>query len=263
MPELSHRTKKRFGQHFLADPMIVQSIVYAIHPQRDDRIVEIGPGMGVLTEALLPLSGTLDAIELDRDLAPKLNTHYLPLGNFTLHANDALKFDFAALCKGGEKLRVVGNLPYNISTPLLFHLFDQIESIKDMHFMLQKEVVDRLCASPNQSDYGRLSVMAQYYCQCENLLAVPPSAFSPPPKVDSAVIRLTPHAKRPVTLDNVEDFSRFVALAFSQRRKTLRNTLKSLLDSNDFESCGVDQARRAETLNLQEFACLYSRQLTR
>lgn len=262
MVNTQHRAKKRFGQHFLADPMVVQNIVCAIHPRQNEHMVEIGPGLGVLTEALLPLVGILEAVELDRDLAPKLKTRFLPLGNFILHAGDALKFDFSALRRGSEKLRVVGNLPYNISTPLLFHLFAQIESIKDMHFMLQKEVVDRLCATPNQSAYGRLSVMAQYFCQCESLLYVPPTAFSPPPKVDSAVLRLTPHEQRPCLIGNgtpesIEEFSRFVALAFSQRRKTLRNTLKSVLNAEEFESCGIDPGRRAETLSLQEFACLY------
>jgi len=251
-----HRPRKRFGQHFLRDFAVVQRIVEAINPGPNDHLVEIGPGMGVLTEQLLPLVRRLDAVELDRDLIPKLQAAYLPLGNFSLHSADALQFEFCGLAAPPEKLRIVGNLPYNISTPLIFHLIDEIQCIADMHFMLQKEVVDRLAAAPNSSDYGKLSVMIQYYCQVEALFNVPPDAFSPPPKVDSSIVRLVPHPAPPVAVKDLVKFEKLVTAAFAQRRKTLRNNLKDWLDEAQWAVAAIDPQRRAETLSLDEFARL-------
>jgi 16S rRNA (adenine1518-N6/adenine1519-N6)-dimethyltransferase len=251
-----HRPRKRFGQHFLKDFNIVQRIVMAIDPHQDQHLVEIGPGLGVLTENLLPLVEKLDAVELDRDLIPKLHAAYLPLGNFTIHSADALRFDFCALATNHEKLRIVGNLPYNISTPLIFHLIDQIQCIQDMHFMLQKEVVDRLAAQPNSSDYGKLSVMIQYHCQVQSMFNVPPDAFSPPPKVDSSIVRLVPHQTPPVAVKDLVLFEQLVSRAFAQRRKTLRNNLKVWLNDEQWKASGIDPQRRAETLSIEEFARL-------
>lgn len=255
-----HRARKRFGQNFLVDPYIVSGIVAAINPQQNDHIVEIGPGLGVLTEQLLPCVTAMDAIELDRDIIPKLAENCSGLGSnygqLQIHAIDALQFDFTSLASDGRPLRIVGNLPYNISTPLMFHLLEKREVIKDMHFMLQKEVVDRLAASPNSKSYGRLSVIMQYHCRVEALMDVPPESFSPAPKVNSAVVRLTPYAEPPVKVDNLEMLQKLVTQAFSMRRKTLRNTLKPMMSGEQMEALGVDPKRRAETLSLEEFARL-------
>lgn len=255
-PQQKHRARKRFGQHFLCDEGIVAGIVAAIRPQAEDHLVEIGPGLGVLTEALLRTVPKLDAVELDRDIIPKLQARCAPLGELTIHSADALQFDFATLAADGRPLRVVGNLPYNISTPLMFHLLHNRAVIRDMHFMLQKEVVDRLAAAPGSKDYGRLSVMMQYHCQVEALFDVPPEAFAPPPKVDSAVVRLIPYAEPPVQVADVALLEQVVTQAFSQRRKTLRNTLKPLLPAEAIEALGIDPTRRAETVTLAEFAAL-------
>ncbi|MCF6337722.1 MAG: 16S rRNA (adenine(1518)-N(6)/adenine(1519)-N(6))-dimethyltransferase RsmA [Gammaproteobacteria bacterium] len=255
-PVSKHRARKRFGQNFLTDPYVVAGIVAAISPQRDDHLVEIGPGLGVLTESLLPCVNAMDAIELDRDIIPKLEEHCRDRGQLHIHQADALKFDFTTLAKDGRPLRIVGNLPYNISTPLMFHLLSMREQVQDMHFMLQKEVVDRLAAIPGNKDYGRLSVMMQYHCRVESLMQVPPEAFSPPPKVNSAVVRLVPWSEPPVNVDDVNLLGKLVTQAFSQRRKTLRNTLKPLMNAEQIEAQGVDPKRRAETLSLNEFATL-------
>lgn len=252
----SHQPRKRFGQHFLKDPYIVQQLVVAIRPKVGEHLVEIGPGMGVLTEALLPAVGQMDAVELDRDIIPKLEKHCLTLGKLRIHSADALKFDFCSLRLQNELLRVVGNLPYNISTPLMFHLLEQAPCIKDMHFMLQKEVVDRLAAKPSTKDYGKLTVMIQYHCQVESLFAVPPNAFSPAPKVDSAVVRLIPYSHPPVTVSNKGDFEKIVSTAFGQRRKTLHNNLKEIMSDEQIKHAGVDPSCRAETLDLESFARL-------
>jgi len=251
-----HRARKRFGQHFLQDLNVVAHMVMCINPEPEDRLVEIGPGLGVLTRELLSRVPALDVVELDRDIIPKLAQSCGPLGNLNIHAADALKFDFASLAENGQALRVVGNLPYNISTPLMFHLLASRTVIRDMHFMLQKEVVDRLAASPGGRDYGRLGVMMQYFCRVESLFEVPPEAFDPPPKVDSAVVRLTPHAQPPVAVTDIALLEKVVLQAFSQRRKTLRNTLKPLFSAAEIESLGIDPVRRAETLSLAEFAAL-------
>ncbi len=251
-----HRARKRFGQHFLTDPYVVAGIVAAISPQRDDHLVEIGPGLGVLTESLLPCVNAMDAIELDRDIIPKLKERCRDRGQLHIYEADALKFDFTTLAENGRPLRIVGNLPYNISTPLMFHLLSMRKQVQDMHFMLQKEVVDRLAAIPSNKDYGRLSVMMQYHCRVESLMQVPPEAFSPPPKVNSAVVRLVPWSEPPVSVANVNLLEKLVTQAFSQRRKTLRNTLKPLMNADQIEAQGVDPKRRAETLSLSEFATL-------
>ena len=251
-----HRARKRFGQHFLQDINVVARMVAAINPQPNDHIVEIGPGLGVLTEALLDHVQELDAVELDRDIIPKLAERCGSLGQLNIYAADALQFDFASIKSDKRYLRIVGNLPYNISTPLMFHLLDSRHFIQDMHFMLQKEVVDRLAAKPGNKDYGRLSVMMQYYCHVESLFEVPPDAFVPPPKVNSAIVRLVPYEKPVVAVKNIKALETILNAAFSQRRKTLRNTLRNYLSAEQIEAQEIDPGRRAETLSLDEFAKL-------
>ncbi len=253
---MEHRPRKRFGQNFLHDPIIIRNILAAIAARPGQRLVEIGPGQGAITRQLLEQCGELDVVELDRDLIPILNANCAGLGELRIHNVDALRFDFTTLVDAEHKLRVVGNLPYNISTPLIFHLLDSARVIEDMHFMLQKEVVDRLAAGPGSKAYGRLGIMVQYHCRVEHLFNVPPGAFNPPPKVDSAVVRLVPHAAPPFEVTEQKDLARVVTQAFSQRRKTLRNTLKKLLDSTAIESLGIDPARRPETITLEEYAKL-------
>lgn len=251
-----HRPRKRFGQHFLQDPGVVERILRALRPEPGQRFVEIGPGQGVLTRPLLSITGHLDAVELDRDLAAALSGENLP--GLTVHGADALRFDYRSLAPPGE-LRVVGNLPYNISTPLLFHLLGQAGAIRDMHFMLQREVVTRMAAPPGGGDYGRLSVMVQYRCRVERLFTVPPGAFRPPPKVNSAVVRLVPHPTPPVDVADEDVFRRLVAAAFSQRRKTLRNALRDVASEAVLEAAGIDPGERAERLSLERFAALSRR----
>ncbi|MCG8489956.1 MAG: 16S rRNA (adenine(1518)-N(6)/adenine(1519)-N(6))-dimethyltransferase RsmA [Chromatiales bacterium] len=254
-----HRARKRFGQNFLHDPGIIQRIVQVIAPQSDDNLAEIGPGQGAITTELLPLVSQMHAIELDRDLIEPLAHRCATLGRLQIHNIDALKFDFSILAEPESPLRVVGNLPYNISTPLLFHLLDQSASIKDMHFMLQKEVVDRMGASPGSKSYGRLSVMLQARAEVTPLFSIGPGAFNPPPKVDSAFVRLVPHDSLPYQIDNWDNFSLVVAQAFSQRRKTLRNCLKKTLTTEAIESVGIDPGLRAESLSVEDFAKLAKR----
>ena len=251
----THKARKRFGQNFLHDPQVIQRIVGSIRPRADQTMVEIGPGEGALTRELLPILGQLDVVELDRDLIPLLQSACAHLGELRIHQADALKFDFCQLSPGPAQLRVVGNLPYNISTPLLFHLLEMSHCIQDMHFMLQKEVVERITARPGGGHYGRLSVMIQYHCETEMLFTVGPGAFRPAPKVDSAVVRLVPHRQPPVTVDP-EMLSQLVMRAFGQRRKTLRNNLKGLLDASAIEALGIDPGVRPERLSLEEFARL-------
>lgn len=258
---MPHAAKKRLGQHFLRDRGVIARIVAAIAPARDDVVVEIGPGRGALTYALLPRLARLHAVEFDRDLIDPLAAQAGDYGDLQLHNVDALTFDFRALAPAPEaapaqRLRVVGNLPYNISTPLLFHLFAQIDCIGDMVFMLQKEVAARLAAAPGGKDYGRLSVMTQAVCAVEDMFDVPPGAFNPPPKVNSAVVRLTPHSTPPCTLAKTPAFAEVVRLAFAQRRKTLRNNLKSVFTDEVLAACAIDPNRRAETLTLMEFCRL-------
>ena len=250
-----HKPRKRFGQNFLHDSTVIQHIVDCIQPREGQHLVEIGPGEGALTQLLLPIVRQMDVVELDRDLIPLLESTLKTYGEARIHQADALKFDFAHLSPGPGQLRVVGNLPYNISTPLIFHLLESSQTIQDMHFMLQKEVVQRITAKPGTGHYGRLSIMVQYHCHADMLFTVGPAAFRPPPKVDSAIVRLVPHRTPPVDVDT-DKFSRLVATAFMQRRKTLRNNLKHLLDATRIESLGIDPGTRAETLTLEEFARL-------
>ena len=251
----SHRPRKRFGQHFLCDQRVIEGIVKAIDPKPGQRLVEIGPGEGVLTAPVLARAGCLDVVELDRDLATTLAARLGHPAGLTIHQADALKFDFASLAGEGP-IRVIGNLPYNISTPLIFHLLEQAEVISDMLFMLQKEVVDRLVAKAGDSAYGRLSVMASHYCDMDWLFDVSPEAFNPPPKVDSAIIRMMP---RP--LDAADRALRpavdtLVRTSFGQRRKTLRKSLKGLIDDAAFEAAGIEPKARPETLSLAQFRAL-------
>lgn len=250
---MSHKPRKRFGQNFLHDKMIIQRIVNSINPRQGDHIVEIGPGEGALTELVLDKIGSLDVVELDRDLIPLLKIRFVMQDGLRIHQADALKFDFCQLQNTNEKLRIIGNLPYNISTPLLFHLFEHSHCIQDMHFMLQKEVVDRIVAKPGDSSYGRLGIMLQYFCRAEYIFTVKPEAFNPPPKVDSAIVRLVPHEKPPVDIQNFDEFSKLVNFSFTQRRKTLRNILKGKLDTAGIEALNLDPTIRPERLSLADF----------
>ncbi|MGP9798350.1 16S rRNA (adenine(1518)-N(6)/adenine(1519)-N(6))-dimethyltransferase RsmA [Halomonas sp. 86] len=254
-----HRARKRFGQNFLRDLGIISRIVRSIGPREGDRLVEIGPGQGALTAPLLEAAGKLEVIELDRDLIPGLRVQFFNYPDFIIHEGDALKFDFAALKGDGPALRVVGNLPYNISTPLIVHLLTAGNAIADMHFMLQKEVVERLAAQPGGTDWGRLSVMAQYYCHVDQLFIVPPEAFVPRPNVDSAIVRLTPHASLPHVADDPALLFELVKLAFGQRRKTLRNNLKGRVSPETLEALGIDPTRRPQTLTVAEYVTIANR----
>ncbi|PTQ90135.1 16S rRNA (adenine(1518)-N(6)/adenine(1519)-N(6))-dimethyltransferase RsmA [Agitococcus lubricus] len=251
-----HKARKRFGQNFLHDDNIIQQIVAAFAPEQGQLAVEIGPGLGALTQYLLPALQHLHVVELDRDLAARLPQTLAGLGQLTIHQVDALAFNFSQLANQTPQLRVIGNLPYNISTPLIFHLLSHSQSIQDMVFMLQKEVVDRLGAEPDTADYGRLSVMVQYRCQVDWLLAVPPEAFNPAPKVQSAVVKLTPWQKSPYNCVNESLLQQVVSTAFNQRRKTLRNCLKGLASDADFEAVSINPNLRAEVLSVQQFVQL-------
>lgn len=251
-----HRARKRFGQNFLRDTGVIGRIVGAIGPRPDDRLVEIGPGQGALTEPLLDAAGRLEVIELDRDLIPGLRVQFFNYPGFVIHEGDALKYDFAELRGDGAPLRVVGNLPYNISTPLIIHLLGAGSAVADMHFMLQKEVVERMAAEPGGPDWGRLSVMAQYHCQVDQLFIVPPEAFVPRPAVDSAIVRLTPHVELPHVADDPALLFELVKQAFGQRRKTLRNNLKGRVSAETLETIGIDPRRRPQTLSVEEFVRL-------
>jgi 16S rRNA (adenine1518-N6/adenine1519-N6)-dimethyltransferase len=255
---MSLQPKKRFGQHFLHDKRIVERILAAFDPKAGDHVIEIGPGPGVLTRQLVGRVAVLEAVEIDRDLAARLADEFSE-SQLILHNTDALEFDFCARAQPGEQLRLIGNLPYNISTPLLFHLLDQLACVHGMLFMLQKEVVDRLAAAPDTEDYGRLSVMIQWRVKVEKLFDVHPGAFTPPPRVDSSIVRLTPHATPPIEIHDPERFAAVVKAAFAHRRKTLRNNLKALVDDEVFAAAGIDPTRRAETLSLQEFAAISER----
>ncbi len=249
----AHRPRKRFGQHFLSDPAVIDEIVRAIDPQPGDTIVEIGPGQGAITEPLARRAGKLHCIELDRDLAAALRVRFGSSENVTIHEADALSFDFCAL---GGSLRIVGNLPYNISTPLLFHLIDSRDCIADMHFMLQKEVVDRMTAGPGSKAYGRLGIMLGCHLSVEALFDVGPQCFDPPPAVMSAIVRLTPLGDDRPAIDDEKLLSRLVATAFSQRRKTVRNALKTLLDETELRTLGIDPGKRPETIPVSDYVAL-------
>ena len=244
--------KKRFGQNFLTDQSIIQALVSSIAPKPDDMMVEIGPGLGALTQPLIKHLHHLHVVEIDRDIIDWMQSFY-PADKITIHNSDALKFDFITI---GQSIRVVGNLPYNISSPILFHLLDKVETIIDMHFMLQKEVVERMVAAPSTSAYGRLSVMLQYKLKMEYLFTVPPEAFDPPPKVESAFVRCVPHATLPFKAIDEKLFAKIVLNAFGQRRKTLRNTLKSMLDDNGFLKLDINSQLRAENLSVEKFVAI-------
>lgn len=247
--------RKRFGQHFLHDPAVIERIADAVNPHPNDRLVEIGPGRGALTRHLLARSGTLDAIEIDRDLAGLLRAEYAGFPGFALHEADALEFDFAALAGArGGRLRVVGNLPYNISTPLLFHLLKSTGAIEDLHIMLQREVIARMAAKAGDRDYGRLTVMLAPWVSIEHLFDVGPGAFRPPPRVWSAVARLTVRAEPAFPVS--EHFGAVVAAAFAHRRKTIRNALRDLLSLEQIEAAGLDPGARPETFPPEAFNAL-------
>ena len=249
-----HRARKRFGQNFLVDQGIIDKIVRSIHPSKDDTLVEIGPGQGALTEPLLSSCPDLNVVEIDRDLVKLLEQQFSSHTGLIIHQADALKFDFSSLADDEKKLRIVGNLPYNISTPLIFHLLSFGPLIQDMHFMLQKEVVERMGAKENSRDFGRLSIMCQYHCLVEPLFLVPRHAFSPAPKVESAIVRLTPR-ENPITRANdLQLFDKVVRTAFQQRRKTLRNTLKPLIEQSDLlQQLNINPQDRPENIPLRDY----------
>ena len=265
MTDSNHRTKKQLGQHFLHEAGVVEKIVRAIDPAPGDRLVEIGPGAGALTVPLLrrilavsaptPPEPALTVIEFDRDLIATLERISAEVGALRIVHGDVLGVDLSAL-GGGQPIRLVGNLPYNISSPILFHALEHAESIVDMHFMLQKEVVDRMAAEPGSKVYGRLSVMLQAHARVQALFRVPPGAFRPPPKVDSAVVRLVPRPAAEIGIDCPATFSRIVKAAFGQRRKTLRNALQDLCPPAWMEAVGIDPSDRAERIEVARFIAL-------
>jgi 16S rRNA (adenine1518-N6/adenine1519-N6)-dimethyltransferase len=248
--------RKRFGQNFLHDPGVIARILAAISPRQGDRLVEIGPGRGAITEGLLAAAGRLDVVEIDRDLVGPLAAQFADRGTLTVHNADALRFDLCGLREGEARLRLVGNLPYNISTPLLFRFLEQADCIGDMHFMLQREVVERIAAEPRNKAYGRLSVMVQAFCRVVSLFNIGPGAFTPAPKVESAFLRLTPYRPLPHPIADTATLSSLVAQAFSQRRKTLRNTLKGFLPPGMLESQGIDPGQRAEEISVDAYVSL-------
>lgn len=257
---LGHTARKRFGQNFLHDMNVIHGIVSAINPKKDEFLLEIGPGLAALTEPVAELVNKLTVVEIDRDLAERLRHHPFLNQKLTVIEQDALRFNFReyfeSLNLGKDSVRVFGNLPYNISTPLIFHLLTFHDLIKDMHFMLQKEVVKRLCAAPNSKAYGRLTIMAQYYCQVIPVLEVPPTAFKPAPKVDSAVVRLMPYNQLPYPAKDVYWLNRVTTQAFNQRRKTLRNALSTLFSAEQLEALGIDLTARAENLTIADYVRL-------
>ncbi len=257
---IQHHARKRFGQNFLSDPSIIHRIIQSINPKPGQRLIEIGPGLGALTCPILKIVNEMDVIELDRDIVPKLQLNCgldaVQNKQLRIHNIDVLQFNFSDL-NYAEPLRIIGNLPYNISTPIIFHLVEYSHLIQDMYFMLQKEVVLRLAAKPDTSNYSRLSVMAQYYFQVNALFLVPPESFEPMPKVESAIVRLIPHKNKPIKVDNDKAFAKLITQAFSQRRKTLRNVLKDICTAQQLESIGIDPTSRAQTLSLQQFADIY------
>ena len=246
---MKHVAKKKFGQNFLKDSSIIHAIIQSIQPLQDDLLVEIGPGLGALTKPLLEKTKHLFAIELDRDIVNWMQNQYSK-NNITIFNEDVLNFNFHQFDK---KIRIVGNLPYNISTPILFKCIEDIKTIADLHFMLQKEVVDRMIAAPSSSEYGRLSVMLQYYFAMEHLVHVPKESFDPEPRVESSFVRLIPYDNYPFVAKNIDQFGIIVKEAFSQRRKTIRNTLKNFMNANDFENIDINPQLRAENLSVSDF----------
>jgi 16S rRNA (adenine1518-N6/adenine1519-N6)-dimethyltransferase len=251
-----HIARKRFGQHFLHDKQIIQKIVDAIMPSPGQNIIEIGPGQGALTLPVLKRVGKLHVVELDRDLIPMLKTRCAEKGELIVHQADALEFDFGQLALEAQPMRLIGNLPYNISTPLIFHLIKYSSQIIDMHFMLQKEVVDRMAARPGADAYGRLSIMVQYHCRVSSLFHVGPTAFNPPPQVDSSIVKLVPHRELPYRAKDYVHFANLVKTAFSHRRKTLRNSLRTIVSDENWEDVHIDSQLRPEQLSLGEYVKL-------
>lgn len=249
---LGHQAKKRFGQNFLHDDAVISRIVDAIDPSSGENLVEIGPGLGALTEPVIERAGDISVVELDRDLAHRLRHHPFIAKNLTIYETDALNFDFSTLATE-KPLRIFGNLPYNISTPLIFHLLSFKDAVVDMHFMLQKEVVNRMAAGPNNKAYGRLSIMCQYYCQVMPVMEIGPEAFQPPPKVDSAIVRLIPHTEIKYPAKDIKWLSRVTREAFNQRRKTIRNSFKKLVSVEQLESLGINPGLRPENLSLKDY----------
>lgn len=247
------QARKRFGQHFLHDQHVIDRIISVIAPSINQHLVEIGPGLGALTIPLLKLLPQLDVIEIDYDLGPNLKKKCEGLGQLNFYQSDALKFDFSALASGVNELRIIGNLPYNISTPLMFHLLSFSSYIKDMHFMLQKEVVDRMVAKPNTKAYGRLSVMLQYHCEIESLFAVGAHAFNPPPKVNSSIVRLIPYRVSPYDAVNTKVLSLVTRTAFSMRRKVISNALKKLISQDALCAAGINPNSRPEQLSVEDY----------
>ncbi|MDF1587949.1 MAG: 16S rRNA (adenine(1518)-N(6)/adenine(1519)-N(6))-dimethyltransferase RsmA [Gammaproteobacteria bacterium] len=259
MSSSSHypKARKRFGQNFLQDQHVISDIVSAINPQSGQHLVEIGPGRAALTKPLLESCDKLDVIELDRDLVPLLKTKFAGYDQLTIHQADALTFDYTTLVSNDdEKLRVIGNLPYNITTPLLFHLLAQSHCISDMCFMLQREVVERICAQPDSKSYGRLSIMIQYQCEATQLFVVPPEAFDPMPKVESAIIYLKPRDRYLGGDMPIESLNKIVTKAFSQRRKTIANTLKDIVTPEALLAEGIDLKQRPETLTIAQYIAI-------
>jgi 16S rRNA (adenine1518-N6/adenine1519-N6)-dimethyltransferase len=248
-----HRPRKRFGQHFLTSSETIEQIVSAIAPREGETIVEIGPGQAAITRPLVALASEFHAIEFDRDLAAALKTEYADNDHVTIHEADALKFDFSSL---GTNLRIVGNLPYNISTPLLFHLLEYQSCIADAHFMLQKEVVDRMCASPGGKSYGRLTIMLGCKMEVVSLFDVPPTAFSPPPKVMSSVIRMRPIPEPGIEVIDTDLLATIVRSAFSRRRKTLRNALQGVVEVEDLTAVNIDPGNRPEQVPIADWVSL-------
>ncbi|MDX1633575.1 MAG: 16S rRNA (adenine(1518)-N(6)/adenine(1519)-N(6))-dimethyltransferase RsmA [Marinobacter sp.] len=250
-----HQARKRFGQNFLQDPGVIERIVRAINPKPGEAMVEIGPGLGALTEEILADNPRLQVVELDRDLVPVLRTKFFNYPDFRIHEADALNFDFRQLASD-QPLRIVGNLPYNISTPLIFHLLSQADAIRDMHFMLQKEVVLRMAAVPGDNNYGRLGIMTQYFCRVQPLFEVGPGAFRPSPKVDSAIVRLVPHQTLPHPARDLPTLQMVVRTAFNARRKTLRKALAGLVTVADLQQLGIDDGLRPENLSLAQYVAI-------
>lgn len=251
-----HQARKRFGQNFLVDQNIIDAIISAIAPKPDQNLIEIGPGQGALTAPLLSQCPSLTILELDRDLIPLLESKFQQFPNLAIHQGDALKTDFSQFYIEGKPLRIVGNLPYNISTPLLFHLLESYHKIQDMYFMLQREVVERLSAVPGEKNYGRLSVMAQYHCEVQPLFLVPATAFRPIPKVESAIVLIKPYQKKPFVAKDLKHLATLVRCCFQQRRKTIKNSLKQFLSTEQMNQLDIDLSLRPQNLSVEKFVQL-------
>lgn len=253
---LGHQAKKRFGQNFLNNDAVISNIVDAINPEPGENLIEIGPGLGALTEPVVERAGDISVVELDRDLANRLRHHPFLAKHLTIHEIDALKFDFAQLVSEGRPMRIFGNLPYNISTPLIFHLLTFKDQVKDMHFMLQKEVVERMAATNNCKAYGRLSIMTQYQCEVIPVMEIGPEHFTPAPKVDSAIVRLIPRSEIKNPVKDINMLNRVCLEAFNQRRKTIRNSFKKLISADNLASIDIDPNLRPENLNIDQFIAI-------